>query len=55
MKIKEIFSGHRFDFKAIMECEHCGHTSQNNHGYNDDNYHQEVIPNMLCEKCGKKR
>ncbi len=37
-----------------MECEHCGSTELNNAGYDDNNYHSNVIPNMECKQCGKK-
>ena len=53
MKIKEITSQSRRDFRAVYICEHCGHTREG-HGYDDTNFHQNVIPNMKCEKCGKK-
>ena len=53
MKIKKITSQSRRDFSAIMECEHCDATSINNYGYDDANYHQNVIPTMKCKKCGK--
>lgn len=52
MRIKEIISQHRRDFKAIFECEHCGHTETKS-GYDDANFHQNVIPTMKCPKCGK--
>lgn len=52
MRIKEIISQHRRDFKAIFECEHCGYTETKS-GYDDANYHQNVIPKMKCSKCGK--
>lgn len=52
MKIKEITSQSRRDFYAIYECEHCGHTEKGS-GYDDANFHQNVIPKMKCEKCGK--
>ena len=52
MKIKEIISQSRRDFYAIYECEHCGHTEKGE-GYDDANYHQNVIPARKCEKCGK--
>jgi len=52
MKIKEIISQHRRDFTAIYECEHCGHTITGG-GYDDANFHQNVIPKMTCTKCGK--
>lgn len=53
MRIKEITSQNRRDFHAVYECEHCGHTFEGI-GYDDANFHQNVIPNMVCEKCGKK-
>ena len=53
MRIKEIVSQHRRDFKAIYECEHCGETERLG-GYDDDNFHRNVIPNMTCDACGKR-
>lgn len=52
MKIKTIESQNRRDFHAIYECEHCGHTKKGS-GYDDSYFHQEVIPKMKCEQCGK--
>ena len=53
MKIKKIISQYRRDFQAIYECEHCGYTTKG-YGYDDEFYHNEVIPNKVCAKCGKK-
>lgn len=53
MKIKTIESQHRRDFHAIYECEHCEHTKRGS-GYDDGNYHRNVIPDMQCSECGKK-
>jgi Zn ribbon nucleic-acid-binding protein len=53
MKIKTITFQHRRDFEAIYECEHCGATDKG-YGYDDDNFHRNVIPAMTCKKCGKK-
>ena len=53
MKIKTILSQHRRDFQAIYECEHCG-AEKKASGYDDGNFHQNVIPNMQCPECGKK-
>ena len=53
MKIKKIESQHRRDFTAIYECEHCGHKKRS-YGYDDANFHQNVIPEMVCSECGKK-
>ena len=52
MRIKKIKSQQRRDFYAIYECEHCGHT-QRGSGYDDDNFHQNIIPKMKCKKCGE--
>lgn len=52
MKIKEITSQHRRDFTAVYVCQGCGH-EQKSGGYDDANYHEKVIPTMICEKCGK--
>ena len=52
MKIKEIKSQHRRDFIAIYECEHCGFKKEGS-GYDDVNFHQNVIPKMRCENCGE--
>jgi len=52
MKIKEITFQNRRDFKAIFICDGCGHESSG-FGYDDANFHQNVIPEMICPKCGK--
>lgn len=52
MKIIEIIYQHRRDFQAVYECEGCGHKSKGR-GYDDDNFHRNVIPKMRCDKCGK--
>ena len=52
MRIKEVLSQHRRDFTAIYECEHCGSTKKDS-GYDDAYFHKNVIPFMICEKCGK--
>jgi transcription elongation factor Elf1 len=53
MKIRKILSQHRRDFTAIYECEHC-EAEIEHYGYDDANFHQNVIPQMECKKCGKK-
>jgi C4-type Zn-finger protein len=53
MIIKEMLSQSRRDFTATMECEFCGNTVKNDSGYDDVNYHENVIPNMKCKKCDK--
>jgi hypothetical protein len=52
MKIESILSQHRRDFHALYKCEGCGHVV-NGCGYDDDNFHQHVIPAMKCQSCGK--
>jgi primosomal protein N' len=52
MKIKKILSQHRRDFVAIYQCEHC-HYEIEGSGYDDTNFHQNVIPEMECDSCGK--
>lgn len=52
MKIKKILHQHRRDFIAYFKCEHCDHTPILN-GYDDEYFHNEVIPKMKCERCGK--
>ncbi len=53
MKIKKIISQHRRDFRAVYECEHCGHEYEGS-GYDDSHFHKNVIPDMTCKNCGKK-
>lgn len=55
MKIKRVISQHRRDFKAIYICDNggCGYDHEGV-GYDDENFHQNVIPNMVCGRCGKK-
>ena len=51
MHIKEIVSQHRRDFTAVYECEHCGHLARGS-GYDDRNFHDNVVPAMRCAACG---
>ncbi len=44
---------HRRDFTADYECEHCGNIEKDRSGYDDAYFHNNVIPNMKCKKCGK--
>jgi len=53
MKITKIISQHRRDFRAIYKCEHCNFTYEGS-GYDDNNFHRNVIPNMKCKECGCK-
>ena len=53
MKIREILSQSRRDFYAIYECEHCAHITPKTSGYDDANFHTNVIPAMKCPSCDK--
>jgi Zn ribbon nucleic-acid-binding protein len=54
MKIERITNQNRRDFNAIIECEHCSAERELKGGYDDDFYHNNVIPNIECKKCGLK-
>jgi len=54
VKIKEIKSQNRRDFRADYECEHCGHIEKESYGYDDAHFHNNVIPEMKCPECSKK-
>ena len=54
MKIIKITSQHRRDFWADMGCENCG-AKDKIRGYDDRNFHDNVIPEMKCKECGKSR
>lgn len=53
MKIKNIISRTRRDFRATYVCEHCDRETEGS-GYDDSNFHDNVIPDMKCGGCGKK-
>ena len=53
MFIKKMLHQNRRDFTALFECEYCGETVKLG-GYDDANFHNNVIPAMVCPKCGKK-
>jgi len=55
MKILKFTCQHRHDFKATIKCEYCGHTQELAHGYDDDHYHNNVMPTITCESCGCDR
>jgi len=54
MKIREITYRHRRDFSAIYICEHCGTTTKTGDGYDDQNFHRNVVPRMKCPQCGER-
>lgn len=54
MKIKQITRQNRRDFTAIYECEGCGHKKEGS-GYDDNYFHENVVPKKICDECGKSR
>ena len=48
-----MISQHRRDFTAEYTCEGCGNIHPKDSGYDDDYYHENVIPNKKCNKCGE--
>ena len=55
MKLIKIIDQHRRDFKGQYECEFCKHiyTDSSMSSYDDRNFHDSVIPNIICPKCKK--
>jgi len=51
MRIKKIIGQYRRDFTAMYECESCG-VEEKSRGYDDANFHKNVIPLMPCGACG---
>ncbi len=43
---------YRRNFKAIYKCEGCGAT-RGYVGYDDFNFHNNVVPNVACDACGE--
>ena len=55
MRITAFLTHYRNDFTANMVCEHCGVEQKLTTGYNDEYYHEKVIPAMHCPSCGLNR
>lgn len=53
MKIDKILSQNRRDMVVEMICENCGEIEKRN-AYDDDHFHKNVIPSLVCKKCNKK-
>lgn len=53
MKIIKILSQSRRDFTAELECESCNNKQTLDSGYDDEYYHNNVLPNMKCKVCDK--
>jgi len=55
VKIRKIGWQSRSDFYATVECEHCNAIVTDWSGYDDHNYHANVMPKFHCASCGKNR
>lgn len=53
MRLIKVTSRLGRDFWGDLECEFCKHPQKLNSGYDDNYFHQNVIPGMKCEACGK--
>ena len=53
MYITKMNNQSRRDFWADMKCEHCDYVEKNVSGYDDYNFHRNVIPQIKCKECGK--
>jgi hypothetical protein len=53
MKIIKIVSQSRRDMEVDMQCESCNHIEKGVYAYDDDNFHENVIPAMECKNCGE--
>jgi len=55
MKLIEKIKQSRRDFQGKYECQSCGNIETDNgyDSYDDDFYHDNVIPAMKCKKCGE--
>ncbi len=54
MRIIEKTWQHRNDFEAILECNHCGSFQTMSNGYDDRNFHVNVLPAIRCRTCEKR-
>lgn len=54
MRLIEKLSQSRYDFTAVLMCEHCSSTQFMDNGYDDDIFLYKVIPAIKCIKCEKR-
>lgn len=55
MRVKKVNSYRHNDFYADYTCEHCKAVELDVAGYNDQHFHENVIPKWYCKSCGKNR
>jgi hypothetical protein len=53
MIIKKVLTYCRRDFTATLECEFCKAMDHLSSGYDDSNYHNNVLANRKCKNCDK--
>ena len=53
MKLLKKICQSRRDFTGRYECEGCGDISEIEGGYDDANFHKNVMPNRRCKKCNE--
>ena len=53
MRLLEKKDQNRRDFTGLYECEGCGNKEEIKGCYDDRNFHDNVMPNGKCKKCGK--
>lgn len=53
MKVLKRYNQHRRDLHIDLECENCGFKKTVKNAYDDSNYWENVVPNMVCESCTK--
>lgn len=51
MRLIKSYAWNRRDFWFDASCEKCGHIKKDISGYDDNNFYDNVIPDMKCEKC----
>jgi hypothetical protein len=52
MYIINTYNWLRRDFCAVLKCEDCEHEQAQHGCYDDDNYYNNVVPNIRCKVCG---
>lgn len=55
MFILRITDQSRNDLYGVLKCEHCGFECKLVGGYDDDNWHYNVLPARKCASCGRTR
>ena len=51
MRLVKTYNFHRRDFTGNFQCEHCDFITYSVSCYDDTNFHQNVIPAMVCPVC----